>query len=293
MTAGAASVWSTSTGALTVDAKTALNLGTANATSVSIGKNGVMTTVNGNTTLGLLSGDGVTINAGTMTVANDLAVTLSGGLNGINFDSQSLWPYLYQNYISPQLTITGTLPGAGQNLGTRRFDFTGTVGGTSPAAQTATLWNIGTSTLNLSCSANQPWLSASLSSAAIAPNTNTILTLSVNSAGLGVGTYAGSVTVSGGSYGTPETLSVSLNVRAPFVFTSISRSGDDINLAWSTTGGTTNVVQSSDALDGPGGFADLSGNIVIPGGGVVTNSYRHIGGATNASSRFYRVRMAP
>ena len=90
LTAGAASVWSTSTGALTVDAKTALNLGTANATSVSIGKNGVMTTVNGNTTLGLLSGDGVTINAGTMTVANDLAVTLSGGLNGINFDSNTL-----------------------------------------------------------------------------------------------------------------------------------------------------------------------------------------------------------
>lgn len=90
LTAGAPSTWSTSSGALTVDANTALNLGTANATSVQIGKNGSITTVNGNTTLGLVPGDAITLNAGTMTVANDLAVTLSGGLNGINFDSNTL-----------------------------------------------------------------------------------------------------------------------------------------------------------------------------------------------------------
>jgi hypothetical protein len=47
LTAGAASTWSTSTGALTVDAATALNLGTTAATSVSISRDTKLTTVNG------------------------------------------------------------------------------------------------------------------------------------------------------------------------------------------------------------------------------------------------------
>lgn len=46
--------------------------------------------VNGNTTLGDASGDTVTSNAGNWTFANDTAVTLSGGVNGLNFDSNTL-----------------------------------------------------------------------------------------------------------------------------------------------------------------------------------------------------------
>ncbi len=45
---------------------------------------------NGNTILGDAAVDSVTVNAGTLTLANDLAVTLSGGTNGINFDSNTL-----------------------------------------------------------------------------------------------------------------------------------------------------------------------------------------------------------
>ena len=41
------------------------------------------------------------------------------------------------------------------------------------------------------------------------------------------------------------------------------------------------------------GFVDISSNLVIPGSGVVRNTYTDIGGATNASARFYRVRVAP
>ena len=47
LTSGAAATWSTSTGALTVDSAAALNLGNGTATSVSISKTGVTTTVNG------------------------------------------------------------------------------------------------------------------------------------------------------------------------------------------------------------------------------------------------------
>ncbi len=44
----------------------------------------------GNTTFGNNSGDTVTSNAATWTFANDTAVALSGGVNGINFDSNTL-----------------------------------------------------------------------------------------------------------------------------------------------------------------------------------------------------------
>jgi len=212
---------------------------------------------------------------------------------GMNFSSQSVSPYLYENYFSEQISaFVGTLPGPGQNLGTRRFDFGGTVGGANPTAQTATVWNIGTSQLNVSASSNQSWLSAGFSFAAIAAGTSATVTVSVNSAGLDVGNYAGTATVTGGNYNMPEALSVNLGIMAPFLITSITPSRNGINLTWSATGGTTNVVQADNgSLNG--GFVDISSNLVISGSGEVTNTYTDTGGATNASARFYRIRLAP
>ena len=46
--------------------------------------------VGGNITLGNASGDSVTSNAASWTFANDTAITLSGGVNGLNFDSDTL-----------------------------------------------------------------------------------------------------------------------------------------------------------------------------------------------------------
>ena len=76
------------------------------------------------------------------------------------------------------------------------------------------------------------------------------------------------------------------------MITAIIPSGNDIALTWTATGGTTNVVQ---AVNGNlnGGFTDISSDLVIPGSGMVTNTYTDIGGATNASARFYRVRVVP
>ena len=44
----------------------------------------------GNTTIGDASGDIVTVNAGELIFANDTAFTLSGGVNGLNFDANTL-----------------------------------------------------------------------------------------------------------------------------------------------------------------------------------------------------------
>ena len=72
--------------------------------------------------------------------------------------------------------------------------------------------------------------------------------------------------------------------------TSITQEGDDIRISWPTLGGRTYVVQSSPTL---GGFTDLSPAIVIPGASLSTTTYLDLGGATNAPSRFYRIRLAP
>lgn len=40
-------------------------------------------------------------------------------------------------------------------------------------------------------------------------------------------------------------------------------------------------------------FADISRWIVIPGSGDVRTNYVDVGGATNSSSRFYRIRLVP
>ena len=76
------------------------------------------------------------------------------------------------------------------------------------------------------------------------------------------------------------------------MITAIIPPGNDINLTWTATGGTTNVVQ---AVNGnlTGGFMDISSNLIISGSGMVTNSYTDSGGATNGAARFYRIRFGP
>jgi ELWxxDGT repeat protein len=71
---------------------------------------------------------------------------------------------------------------------------------------------------------------------------------------------------------------------APFQINSIQRLSGGFQLKWETVGGRTNIVQSSDAIDGT--FTNLSPPIIIQGsGGAVTNYVD----ATGASSRFYRI----
>jgi PKD repeat protein len=77
---------------------------------------------------------------------------------------------------------------------------------------------------------------------------------------------------------------------------SVTPSGSDVVVTWTTAGGHTNVVQAN-AGDGSGGyttnFSDLSGLIVISGSGDTSTNYTDVGGATNNPSRYYRVRLSP
>jgi Bacterial TSP3 repeat len=84
---------------------------------------------------------------------------------------------------------------------------------------------------------------------------------------------------------------------ASFAFTSLVRSGDDIVLTWSTTGGTTNQVQVSPGSVGgsysTNGFVNLGAQIILPGSGAVITNFTDTNGATNKPARYYRIRFVP
>lgn len=70
-----------------------INLGTGSTQDTNVSGAAVIQgnlSFNGNGTFGNASGDTITTNAGSETIANDYAVALSGGVNGINFDSNTL-----------------------------------------------------------------------------------------------------------------------------------------------------------------------------------------------------------
>ena len=82
---------------------------------------------------------------------------------------------------------------------------------------------------------------------------------------------------------------------SPFQITSVSLQGNDVHLTWTTTGGSTNVVQATASL-GSGSYAtnfvDISAPIVVAGAGAATTNYVEVGGATNKPARYYRIRTA-
>ena len=71
---------------------------------------------------------------------------------------------------------------------------------------------------------------------------------------------------------------------------------NDVVITWTTAGVRTNAVQAT-AGDANGGYAtnftDISGSIIIPVSGDTTTNYVDTGGATNAPSRYYRIRLVP
>ncbi|HUI05393.1 MAG TPA: thrombospondin type 3 repeat-containing protein, partial [Verrucomicrobiae bacterium] len=83
----------------------------------------------------------------------------------------------------------------------------------------------------------------------------------------------------------------------PLRVTSIAVEGSNVVIMWTTLGGTTNQVEvTAGDVDGAystNGFSNLGAQMLIDGSGVVTTNYTDTNGATNAPSRFYRVRLVP
>lgn len=81
----------------------------------------------------------------------------------------------------------------------------------------------------------------------------------------------------------------------PFLITSITRSGNDINLSYNAQTGT-NIVQVSTGAVSPAGsyngsFTDLTTSTNIVTGCPASANFTEVGGGGNTPSRYYRVRL--
>jgi hypothetical protein len=81
------------------------------------------------------------------------------------------------------------------------------------------------------------------------------------------------------------------NSASVFRIANIAREGDDVRVTWICGGGRTNVLESD--LDIGGSYSNVSPNIILPGSGDTVTNYLDLGAATNAATRFYRVRLVP
>ena len=81
---------------------------------------------------------------------------------------------------------------------------------------------------------------------------------------------------------------------APFRITSIVKSNNNILINWTTGIGQTNALQAT-AGTGNGSYSTNNfANIFIVTNTVTTSTnYTDVGAATNAPSRYYRVRLVP
>ena len=92
--------------------------------------------------------------------------------------------------------------------------FSGTVGGTNPAAQAFALTNTGGSTLSWTLTDNATWLQLNTASGTTTTETDTI-SASVTTSGLAAGTYNAIITVTASrSTNTPRQIPVSLTLTA-------------------------------------------------------------------------------
>jgi hypothetical protein len=81
-----------------------------------------------------------------------------------------------------------------------------------------------------------------------------------------------------------------------FRVTGITNQTGSVNLAWTTVGGRSYVVQTN--APPPNGsytnnFSDFTSTVAVPGQSLGTTNYLDLGGATNTPSRYYRVRLVP
>jgi PKD repeat protein/endonuclease/exonuclease/phosphatase family metal-dependent hydrolase len=88
------------------------------------------------------------------------------------------------------------------------------------------------------------------------------------------------------------------NSRSGLRIVSTVQQSTDVVITWTTIGGHTNIVQATggetDGSYSTNGFADIpASQTILSGSGDSTTNYTDTGGATNAPSRYYRIRLVP
>ncbi len=108
------------------------------------------------------------------------------------------------------LTLTPTGSGTGLSLSASALTFNYQLGGTAPVAQSVSITSTGTA-LSYTIATSAAWLTATPTSG----TTPGSISVGVNTSGLAVGTYNGSVTVTAtGASNSPQTIAVTFNVTS-------------------------------------------------------------------------------
>lgn len=158
------------------------------------------------------------------------------------------------------LTVTATQPPS-ISLSSTRISFSYTLGGSTPASQTASFTNAGGGTLAWSATSGNPWLTVSPTSGAGSGT----LTVGINPTGLTAQTYSGAITVTAaGASNSPQTITVTLTVNpaapSPVVITGVANSaswvggpvspGELVTVIGSTLGPAAGISGAVDASTG-------------------------------------------
>jgi hypothetical protein len=156
-------------------------------------------------TLSPLSGT----NAGTVTANVNLAGLLTGSYTAtVTVTATGATP----KTVPVTLTVTGSTSGGTIDFSPTNLAFSGTVGGTNPAAKTFSITNAGGGTLSWTVNDNATWLQLTPASGTTTTETDTI-SASVTLSGLAAGTYNAIITVAAsGSTNSPQQIPVSLTL---------------------------------------------------------------------------------
>jgi hypothetical protein len=142
------------------------------------------------------------------------------------------------------VTLTITAPQPILSVSPTSVSFTGTQGGSNPAAATVNVANAGAGTLNFTAASDSAWLT-------VAPTSGTApkaVKLTAKLAGLAQGTYTGHVTITAaGAQGSPATVTATLNVSAGTVL--FGDTGTELQ-ADSNPNGTAEAFQTTATTSG-------------------------------------------
>ncbi len=183
-----------------------------------------------------LSVNGATTASGTNSGSFAAGVNISGLSVGTHTGSIAISAAGATNTpqaIPVSVTITSA-PTPTIGLSATSLSFSGIQGGSNPPAQSLTISNTGSGTLNWTAAEGAAWLTLGMTSGTGAG----VVTLTVNTAGMAAGTYSTPITITAtGATNTPRTVTVTLTLTAPQIPT-ISMS--PASLAFSATQGGSN-----------------------------------------------------
>jgi hypothetical protein len=177
--------------------------------------------------------------SGTLAPGASKTFTMTATISGMTAGTYSGTGTVSAGGVSKSVPITLTLAGSttapAVGLSPTSLAFSGTAGGTNPAAKTFSVSNTGGGTLSWTASDNVAWLSLS---PAAGTNSGTV-TASVNVAGLAAGTYNGVITVTAtGASNSPRTIPVTLTLSTAGTGTGTSSGSGSATLTWNANSDT-------------------------------------------------------